>query len=196
MPNCEPQAAPWDLSWHQNASCPLAAFCRHSYGCAGGVPPTHKCLRNGLRCSSPLPSTELVSIHYCSAVQTQISPCHCWWRKVSSMSIKPKRRSLYARLNLTLSNPGFTFQTQVSPSEWFLAEYLLPQLHGRCCQRPCAWHTVCQRRRCLPAMSCPGGTHRLVAQGANICADLFGQPARECLSVFCVFQWGSPLTWC
>lgn len=29
------------------------------------------------RCSSPLPSTELVSIHYCSAVQTQISPCHC-----------------------------------------------------------------------------------------------------------------------
>lgn len=50
MPNCEPQAAPWDLSWHQNASCPLAAFCRHSYGCAGGVPPTHKCLRNGLRC--------------------------------------------------------------------------------------------------------------------------------------------------
>lgn len=148
------------------------------------------------RCLSPLPSIELVSIHYCSTVQTQISPCHCWWRKVSSMSIKPKWRSLYARLNLTLSNPGFTFQTQVSPSEWFLAGYLLPQLHGCCWQRPCVWHTVCQRRHCPLAVSCPGGTHRLVAQGANIRADVFGQPVRECLSVFCVFQWDTPLTWC
>lgn len=84
-------------------------------------------------------------------------------KKVSSISIEPKRRSLYARLKLTLSNPGFTFQTQVSPSEWFLAGYLLPQLHGCCWQRPCAWHTERQRRRrtaacqLCPALVAPTG---------------------------------------
>lgn len=72
------------------SKCPPAASCRHGYGCAGGVPPTHKCLRNGLRCCQQL----LISptqyracfcslLQLCSTVQTQISPCHHWWRRLA-----------------------------------------------------------------------------------------------------------------